>query len=105
MRESETKSAAPSGRGSSETDRVRSVPPHPSRGGEPAMGTADATPGDPGRSRLSGDSAPAARPTLFASPSAALRAASAALDYVHGCAAELDGAACGDLLVALGQAQ
>jgi hypothetical protein len=69
------------------------------------MGTADATPGDPGRSRLSGDSASFDRPTLFASPSAALRAASAALDYVHGCAAELDGAACGDLLVALGQAQ
>ncbi len=67
------------------------------------MGTADATPGrDPA---VPGDSARFELPAGFDSPGAALRTASAALDYVHGCAAALDGTACGDLLVALSQAQ
>jgi len=42
----------------------------------------------------------------FNSPDAALRTASAAFDYLNvACAAELDGQACGDLLIALGEVQ
>src|ERR1700722_1984449 len=40
----------------------------------------------------------------FAGPAAALRTASAAFDFLNAaCAAGLDGAACGDLLVSLGE--
>ncbi|HEX3958958.1 MAG TPA: DUF222 domain-containing protein, partial [Trebonia sp.] len=42
----------------------------------------------------------------FDSPDAALRTASAAFDFLNvACAADLDGRACGDLLIALGEVQ
>ena len=66
------------------------------------MGTADARPGrDPA---VPGEHA-SPESLIFDNPSAALRVASAALAYVHGCAAQLDGASCGELLVALSRAQ
>src|ERR1700689_5039851 len=41
----------------------------------------------------------------FAGPGAALRTASAAFDFLNAACTDLDGAACGDLLICLGEVQ